>query len=217
MIIYRFPILILMMVLVYLYIVPAEPFIFKLFFKLIPIVMIIIYAFRQLPWKKTPTHSLILIGLSFCIIGDATLHWFLIGLSAFLIGHLFYMIGFLLKWKFSKVRFMMLIPIAVYGLFFGNDLVKFLHFNGDAALIFPILCYLIVISFMAWSAIMTGNKWAILGSILFVISDSILAWHLFISPVKLSEPLIMLNYYGGQFLIANSLGTIVAKNRLIVW
>ncbi|WP_342770180.1 hypothetical protein [Oceanobacillus chungangensis] len=63
MIVYRFPILILMMVFVYLYIVPAEPFIFKLFFKLIPMVMIIIYAFRKLPRKKILTHWLILNGL----------------------------------------------------------------------------------------------------------------------------------------------------------
>lgn len=159
MIVYRFPILILMMVLVYLYIVPAEPFIFRLFFKLIPMVMIIIYAFRQLPGRKSSTHWLTFIGLTFCFIGDGTSHWFLIGLCAFLIGHLFYSIGFLTKWKFSKVRLMTLIPITVYGFFIGEKLVESLYSDGNEQLLIPILSYLTVISFMVWSAIMTGNKW----------------------------------------------------------
>lgn len=66
---------------------------------------------------------------------------------------------------------------------------------------------------MAWSAIMTGNKWAIAGSFLFVLSDSILSWNLFVSDVPQSSLLIMSTYYTAQFLIAHSLGSLLTKSR----
>ncbi|XKF67494.1 lysoplasmalogenase [Virgibacillus necropolis] len=204
----RLPILILAMSLIYIVLVPQEPLGLKLLFKLIPMVLIIIYATRQLPRKKSITHWLILTGLFFCMIGDATLHWFVIGLSAFLIGHVFYMAGFFTQWKFSKIRFAMIIPIVVYGFFMGLKLVDALNRDGNEELLVPVLLYIIVISLMAWSAILTGNKWAILGSLLFVVSDSILSWNMFITQVNYSGLLIMTTYYGAQFLIAHSLGTI---------
>lgn len=51
---------------------------------------------------------------------------------------------------------------------------------------------------------MTGNAAAIIGGVLFVISDSILSWNKF--NVAFSGPLIMLTYYAAQFCIANSIG-----------
>ncbi|PAV31599.1 lysoplasmalogenase [Virgibacillus profundi] len=217
MIMYRLPILILLMSILYIFIIPEEPLGIKLLFKLIPMAMIIFYAIRKLPGKKSLTHWLILIGLFFSMIGDGTLHWFVVGLSAFLIGHLFYMTGFFAKWNFSVIRFLMIVPIAVYGFFMGSELLNALKQEGNDTLIIPVLAYIIVISLMAWSAVMTGNKWVIMGSILFVISDSILAWNMFVAPVNFSGELIMSTYYGAQFLIAHSLGTIVKRSNRVVW
>ncbi|MEC5423925.1 lysoplasmalogenase [Virgibacillus sp. C22-A2] len=213
----RLPMLILVMSLLYIFIVPPEPFIFKLFFKLIPMTMIILYAVRQSPKKKSLTHWLIIIGLFFSIIGDGTLHWFVVGLTAFLIGHLFYTVGFLTQWKFSMIRFGMILPIGVYGFYIGRELLASLNSTGNEGLMIPVLLYIITISLMAWSAIMTGNKWATLGSLLFVVSDSILAWNMFVAPVNFSGELIMITYYSAQFLIAHSLWSIVKGSNRIVW
>lgn len=214
---YRLPIMILTMSLLYLFIVPDEPYTFKLFFKLIPMLIIIYYAFRLLPKSKSSTHWLIIAGLLFSIVGDATLHWFLIGLTAFFIGHVFYTIGFLTRATFSKLRALAFIPIIIYGVLIGIQLVPALAASGDQALILPVVTYLVIISLMFWSAIMTGNKFAIFGSLLFVISDSLLSWHMFVGTIGMAEPLIMISYYGAQFLIATSLDSIVKGAKRIVW
>ncbi|WP_339226286.1 lysoplasmalogenase [Oceanobacillus sp. FSL K6-2867] len=217
MILYQLPLLILTMALVYLFIAPAEPLFFSLFFKLVPMIMILIYALQLLPRKKSRTHLLLISGLIFCIIGDATLHWFLIGLTAFLIGHLFYMAGFITQWSFSIIRLAMVFPIAGSALFIGSRLVVSLKIEGNEGLVLPVTAYIFIISLMAFSAMMTGNGWAIAGSVLFLISDAILAWNMFIAPIHSSNVFVMLPYYGGQFLIAHSLSSIVAGGNRIVW
>lgn len=217
MVLYRLPIMILTMSLVYIFIVPDEPFMFKLFFKLLPMAMIIYYAFKLLPKNKVTVHWLILTGLCFSIIGDGTLHWFIVGLTAFFIAHIFYVIGFFSRAKFTKLRVIAILPITIYGIIFAMQLVPALEKNGDGALVLPVVAYVIIISLMLWSAILTGNKFAVYGSLLFVISDSILAWNMFVEAIGMAQALIMICYYGGQFLIATSLYSIVKTNKRIIW
>src|SRR5699024_6909534 len=88
------PIFILFFSCLYIFIIPTEPQSVKLIFKLIPMWLIILYAIRNIPYLSRRTHYLLLFGLVFSMIGDGTLHWFVIGLSAFLIGHLFYISAF---------------------------------------------------------------------------------------------------------------------------
>lgn len=175
-------------------------------FKLIPMWLIITYAYLQIPTTDRKRHQIfILIGLFFCMLGDGLLSMFIIGLSAFLIGHLFYTASFLSRWRFSKARFSIIIPLALYGLYMGRELIQALVRDGKENLIIPVMIYLVVISFMALTAMMTGHLWAIIGSLLFVVSDSILSWNMFISDVTYSGPLIMTTYYAAQFLLAYSL------------
>lgn len=211
---YWLPVLILFMSILYIFIIPKDALAVKLLFKLIPMWLIIYYAYLQAPAKKLLTHWLLLIGLFFCMLGDGFLvYWFVVGLSAFLIGHLFYFAGFLSRWNFSKIRFATIVPIAIYGYFFGKEIISALTLDGNDSLVLPVLFYIIVISLMAWSAFMTGNKWAIVGSILFVISDSILSWNMFVSDIPYSGILIMTTYYSAQFLIANSIRSIASETN----
>lgn len=210
---YGLPLLILLMSILYIFFIPAEPMEVKLLFKLIPMWLMIGYACLQLPSRKTRTHYLILAGLFFCMLGDGLLIWFVIGLTAFLIGHLFYMTGFFSQWRFSVIRFITIVPIGAYSFFMGKELITALELSGKDTLIIPVLAYITVISFMLWSAIMTANPWAITGSVLFVISDSILSWNMFISDVPNSGVLIMSTYYSAQFLIARSLSSFEGSNR----
>lgn len=208
---YWLPVLILFMSVLYIFIIPKDPFAVKVLFKLIPMWLIIYYAYLQAPAKKSLTHWLLLIGLFFCMFGDGLLVWFVVGLSAFLIGHLFYFARFLSTWNFSKIGFSTIVPIAIYGFLIGKEIISALTLDGNDALVLPVLFYIIVISLMAWSAFMTGNKWAIVGSILFVISDSILSWNMFVYDIPYSGILIMTTYYSAQFLIATSIRSIVAE------
>lgn len=199
------PLLILVTSVLYIFIIPDDPFLLKLLFKLIPMWLIITYAILQIRHNRSKTSWIILTGLVFSMFGDGTLHWFLIGLSAFLIGHIFYIIGFFNEWRFSFIRALSIIPIGIYGILIGNVLVSNLSEKGNSTLLVPVILYIIVISLMAWFAIMSGNKWAMVGSILFVVSDSILAWNRFVSDVPYSSVLIMTTYYTAQFCIAHSL------------
>lgn len=175
-------------------------------------VLIIYYAYKQIPAEKTLTHHLLLIGLFFSMIGDGTIHWFIIGLSAFLIGHLFYISGFTRHIAFTWSRFSILIPLLLFSIFIGNRLVTNLILADDKMLIIPVIAYIIVIAIMSLFATMTGNYWAAIGSIFFVISDSILAWNKFIAPIGYSGLWIMTTYYSAQFFIAHSFKTIGEKN-----
>lgn len=215
-ILYRLPLLIFATAIVYIFIVPEEPFLFRLFFKLLPMALIIAYAFMR-QQHKSRMHWLILTGLTFCMLGDGTLHWFLFGLTAFLIGHLFYIAGFLMKWSFSRKRALGVIPISVYAFFMGRQLVVALERNGDTGLVVPVLVYIAVISLMAFAACMTGYPYAIFGSILFLISDSVLAWNMFVNPLVYSGQVIMITYYGAQFLIAHSLFSFGSTKKPLVW
>lgn len=199
------PILILFFGILYIFFIPSEPVSIKILFKLIPMVLIISYAFSQIPYQSTKYRTLILIGLIFCMVGDGTLIWFVIGLSAFLIGHLFYAAGFISGWKFSIYRVLAIIPIAIYAFFLCSNLVNSLNDSGQENLVIPVIAYSVAISMMVFTAVMTGNKWAILGSILFIISDSILSWDLFVESIKYGHELIMITYYSAQFLIAKSI------------
>lgn len=185
--------------------IPSEPLAVKLLFKLIPMWLIILFAYRQFPPHRSRIHYLLLTGLFFCMIGDGTLIWFVVGLSAFLIGHLFYTSGFLGQWRYSAPRLLSIVPIAAYSVWMGIQLVSSLKSNGEQALIIPVIAYIAVISFMLWTAIMTGNRYAMLGSLLFVISDSILSWNMFVADIRYSDIWIMTTYYAAQFLIARSI------------
>lgn len=198
------PVLILAASILYIFFIPDEPLWFKLIFKLIPMVLITIYALFRMPRERLKIHWLILTGLIFCSIGDATLHWFIIGLSAFLIGHLFYIAAFLTQWKYKLYRLLSIVPLGIFGLVMGARMLEALQAGGDKALIVPVLFYIFAIILMAWSAFMTGNRWLIIGSLLFVASDSVLAWNMFVAPVAYSHLLIMSTYYSAQFFNAHS-------------
>lgn len=198
------PLLIVAAGLLYIFVIPPDIFLVKLLFKVIPMWLIIAYSALMMPALKQRFHWLILIGLFFCMVGDATLHWFVVGLSAFLIGHLFYLSAFFSRWTFSWLRCATIVPLVAYGVLMGRELVAALQSDGNGGLIVPILLYIAVILTMTWSAIMSGNGWAIAGSLFFAASDSILAWNMFVDKLAFAGPTIMLTYYAAQFLIAFS-------------
>lgn len=206
---WRIPILIGLMAVLYIFIVPPEPLVIKVTFKLIPMGLIIFYALQRLSASTKPALRLVVIGLFFCMLGDGLIAVsFVAGLGAFLVGHLFYLTGFLKLSQMTKLRLAAIIPIGLYSLIIGSQLIASLYNAEKDGLVIPVIAYMLVISLMALSAILTGNRLAIAGSILFVISDSILSWNMFVSDIVYSDVLIMTTYYSAQFLIAKSLASI---------
>ncbi len=177
------------------------------FFKLIPMLLIITLAVTSSSVQKYK--RLIVIGLVFCILGDTFLllsdNWFIYGLGSFLIGHVLYIVAMTTRLRFSILTLLAVIPIGMYGFIMGGKIHGQIINSSDNGMWIPMLIYLIVISTMLQTAIMSRNVSAAIGALFFVISDSILAWNKFVSPLSASSEWIMATYFTAQLLIALSI------------
>ncbi|MFJ8514802.1 lysoplasmalogenase [Lysinibacillus xylanilyticus] len=175
-----------------------------LIFKVIPMLLIIILAAtpKNLGIKKY--QLLIVIGLVFCMVGDYTLQWFLIGLTSFLIGHIFYIFAFS-STNERQVPTWAKIVLLVYGASMAVWIAGTVFSSGEIVLGIAVIAYISVILTMGWTAIRTGSTYATIGALLFISSDSYLAINKFVMPLPFSHEFIMLTYYSAQILIALSI------------
>lgn len=152
------------------------------------------------------------LGLLFSFGGDVLLMFesknsifFLLGLSSFLIAHIFYIIFFhkVLIREQIKSNIALLAIVVVY--YIGLIALLSPHL-GDMKL--PVRIYGIVISFMFMLAMhmlfiknKEAGKWMMLGALLFVISDSVLAINKFYQSFALAGVVIMITYGLAQLFI----------------
>ncbi|RSK36641.1 lysoplasmalogenase [Bhargavaea beijingensis] len=197
------PVLIGLSALIYILIVPPEPVGWKIFAKLIPMALIILYAATRPGRMPGAYKRIITIGLFVCMIADGVIYWFIAGLVTFLIGHLFYIAAF----RRAAVRPMPVTAGVLLGAY-GAGMALLVAFpllaEGDLLGI-AVLAYMLVILMMGWTAVRTGNPLAILGALLFILSDSVLAIDRFTFPIAGRDALVMVPYYAAQFLIAASI------------
>ena len=153
--------------------------------------------------------TLIVLGLAASLVGDVFLMLpddrFAAGLASFLLAHLLYAGAFVSAIERAP-PVSSLVPFALYGVFFFRLLAPHV-----GRLRWPVLAYAFAILFMAWAA---AGQWfqgarpgallALLGAMLFLISDSVLGWHRF-RRRRPSAPLVILStYYAAQWCIARS-------------
>jgi uncharacterized membrane protein YhhN len=162
------------------------------------------------------------LGILFSLAGDVLLMFptsrlFLAGLFAFLLAHIAYIVGFNIPLpQLSFWGFFLLIMIGLGGVRVARRIVQPLAAQGQAALRLPIIAYSVFISLMLLSAMMKLNDltWkanaAILvssGALFFYVSDIILAWNKFVSPIRHGRLYNIITYHLGQ--IALIAGVIV--------
>lgn len=154
----------------------------------------------------------ILVGMLFCFGGDIALMFdsqkaFMAGLVSFLIGHVVYAAAMV---SFNGFLFKGIAPTAIVILI-GLLVYAYLHSGLDKMRI-PVIAYILVISFMLHSAILTlesdyfnvTQAWLLLvGAALFYLSDIILAINRFKRPFEWNR-ISLLFYYTGQLGIALS-------------
>ncbi len=173
--------------------------------------------------RKSRFTNKILMGLFFSLLGDVFLmfnhvdeRFFMLGLGTFLIAHLFYIAAFYLdSTNKIEVQRRYILPIFFVFGFFCLSYYAMLRPNlGDMNI--PVLVYSFVITMMAIMAALRYGKtnsksfaWVLLGAILFVTSDSILAYNKFVERLEIGDLLIMITYMLAQFLIA--MGTVERK------
>ena len=176
----------------------------KMVFKLLPMILLIALAFLTKVQVKSPYYWLISTGLIFCAVGDYTLQWFIVGLSFFLIGHIFYIFAFR-STNHQNTPLYVKVILALFGVVMMFWIAGSLLQKGDTVLAIAVTAYIFVILTMGWTSFRTGSKFAVIGAILFIVSDSVLAINRFMVDVPASHILIMFTYYGAQFFLMLSI------------
>ncbi|XP_061245306.1 lysoplasmalogenase TMEM86B [Bos javanicus] len=131
-------------------------------------------------------------------VGDACLVWpeaLRYGMAAFGLAHLLYLRAFGL----TPLKPGLLLPLLlVFALYF-----RVLHPHMPPQVVWPLLAYSIVLVAMLWRGLARGGS-AHWGALLFVLSDSMLAWNIFTYLVPHGHLLVMTTYYSAQMLITLS-------------
>ncbi|MBC9933678.1 lysoplasmalogenase [Chitinophaga qingshengii] len=142
-------------------------------------------------------------ALVFCLLGDVLLmfdHLFLSGLGCFLVGHVFYII-FFLTIRYSNPP----VPHCKYLWVFLNAaaVIGYILFLAPylGTMVIPVIIYSLVISIMLQSVIHAFHfryqrmAWyCVIGALLFVVSDSLIALGRFYHPLPGGGQLVMLTY-----------------------
>jgi uncharacterized membrane protein YhhN len=149
-------------------------------------------------------------GLTFSLLGDIALmfpeKWFTAGLVAFLTAHVFYILAFKPA-PGHRVSTGIFLPFLLYGL-----LMFFIMAPGLGKLKIPVLVYIGAITIMAGFAAgrfadLGGARplMAFAGAILFLVSDSVLAYDRFAKKICPAQIIILGTYFPAQLLIALSI------------
>lgn len=168
------------------------------------------------------------IGILLSLVGDMLLlsysdRMFILGLAAFLFAHVSYLMGFKEELLHPTAwSFILIVFILINGFRLLRRIVGAMRTTGQTALIFPVTIYSLVISLMLYAAMSTifdpawetGAAFFVSsGAFLFYISDLILGWNRFVSPVKNGPVLNIITYHLGQIgLIAGVISQFLSAN-----
>jgi len=172
-----------------------------------------IYFLTQTRGVVTPLKPWIILALAFSWLGDMLLMFeernsifFLLGLAAFFVAQVFYIVFFhnIRMREYIRGNALLLLVVIVYYFILISVISPHL---GDLKL--PVRIYGVVLSFMVMLAMhtmfsknKTAGRWMMVGAILFVASDSLLAFNKFYSAFDYSGVMIMLTYGVAQLFIA---------------
>lgn len=160
-------------------------------------------ALALVPEDET-RRSWFVLALVLSLAGDVFLmlprNLFVAGLASFLLGHVAYIAGFGLGEAWPWILGVTLVALAV-----GTPILRALLARGEKELVGPVVAYMAVISVMVACAIGTGDAVAIAGAVLFMASDSLIAWNRFVRPLAWAPVTIMVTYHLAQALLVLSL------------
>jgi alkenylglycerophosphocholine/alkenylglycerophosphoethanolamine hydrolase len=176
----------------------------ELVFK--PLATIALFAILGRP--ETTFARLVAGGIALSVVGDVALLWkgngaFIVGLAAFLLAHVAYVVAFVGDAFFSPH----VIVIGVVIAFVTTTVLRAI-WKGAAGLHAPTVAYGVVISAMVVSASATlggrlpGAVFAAVGAVLFYASDTSLALNRFRRPIPHAAWLTLGIYWIGQIGIA---------------
>lgn len=181
------------------------------------LMLILLFYFLVNSRKLASEKYLIIFAFAFSWLGDVFLlfdkqyqSFFIYGLVAFLTAHVFYIVYFLRIRRLNQTEklpnALIFVAIAAYTL----TLFGFIAPSVKNLLI-PVAIYALVISTMLAASLAAFDfgkqnfgRIAVAGTLLFIVSDSILAINRFAAPFEYASVFIMLTYALAQLLITES-------------
>jgi uncharacterized membrane protein YhhN len=152
----------------------------------------------------------LLVGLSLCALGDALLLpaeppiWFRLGLGAFLLGHVVYVVAFV-QMPLSGAAFggaVLLVAPAAFAVH------RWLRPHVPGSMWIPVQAYVAVIATMlivAVAAAQGSGRWVIaVGALAFAVSDVAVARDRFVAPGWINGAWGLPLYFGAQLVLASS-------------
>jgi alkylglycerol monooxygenase len=166
------------------------------------------YSMPGIPQKgiKNTLKAWLIAALAFSLLGDVWLMFsgfFIHGLLSFLLGHLCFIALYRqgVRWFPSKGA---LLLTGSAGALMYAKLWPHLPFM----LKIPVAIYVLVIALMGAQALgrasvlqTSESRWVGVGAVLFMCSDSLLAWNKFVSPLPLSQLWVLGTYFAAQLLM----------------
>ena len=153
------------------------------------------------------------IGILFSLAGDVLLmisldRMFIFGLITFLFAHVAYIFGFQNElMEFNSWSVLLIVILSVSAVRVMRRIISAVRAKGQTRLVNPVILYSVVITVMLYAAMTTISNpdWSTsasffvsVGAFLFYISDLILAWNKFVTPIKNGRVLNIAAYHLGQ-------------------
>jgi uncharacterized membrane protein YhhN len=161
----------------------------------------LIAAAALLDPERSAVRAWFVAALVLSLVGDIALmlprEQFVGGLAAFLLAHLCYIAGFVAGGLRGPAFALSLLGTAVVLAPVALRVLRGVRAN-EPELRPPVVAYLVVIGVMLAAAVASGNAFAAVGAVLFVLSDSMIAWSRFVAPFDGAPVAIMVTYHLAQ-------------------
>jgi uncharacterized membrane protein YhhN len=180
--------------------VPFHPFPGSFVVKAVPGLSLALLVLLNV---KRAQGKLLFVGLLLSVAGDVLLDidrekMFIPGLAAFLTAHLLYAAAFLTEFRFTPGRLVPLALLAIYSIGLG-----WLLRDIPEGKLIPVMAYLAVITVMAMCTFLMRRRHPLImiGALVFMASDTILAINKFLMPIPHSTLYNIGIYFVAQYLI----------------
>lgn len=164
-----------------------------------PTVTILVIALSLAAGGETGPLVFTVAALVFCLVGDIALlpqiDRFIVGLAAFLVGHLAFIAALgAAGWETPVLAIVAAAIVGPLWWFAGRRIVRAAT-ASEGRLGGPVVAYLTVISAMVVIAWGTGLALAIVGATAFIISDTVLGWRAFVAERRWMAVTVMMTYH----------------------
>ena len=139
------------------------------------------------------------VALVACLLGDVFLMLprdaFVAGLASFAVAQVCFTIGFAHQDPTPLRLLIGIVVVAIVAVPLATRFVRALRATGDSALVPPVVGYVVLLAAMVASALAGGDAWGVVGAVLFLASDSLIAEQRFVAARRWAGVAIMVTYH----------------------